>query len=385
MEIKVPNKELNLQFLQENRQFILFECLYGSHAYGTATETSDRDIRGVYIMPQDKLYGLDYVPQIGDEENNVVYYELKRFCELMQTSTTTVLEMLYIPKHCVLHIDPLFESVFVNCKEYFLTKDLVRSMIRMCESQISKATGTNKKMNYEKDEVKRKSILDFCFVPHNQGSMNILQWLKKRKMKQENCGLVKVPNMRDGYSLFYSLEHNYKGITRKESANDVCLSSIPKGEVPLSFMQFNKDAYSVHCRFYREYQEWLTKRNTARYVEVENHQQHIDGKNMLHCVRIIQTMLEFVNTGVFSVHRNNREELLNIRKGLVPLESIVNTAKLTLEEVKSKLDSMSIPESAFKDAIEESLVYVRKNRYGKPNKIKAICDKVLLKLKIYGI
>ncbi len=377
MEIKLPNTTLNLQFLEDNRKYILFESLYGSHAYGTATETSDRDIRGVYIMPQDKLYGMEYVPQISDEENNVIYYELARFCELMTESSTAVLEMLHMPEDCVLFCDPMFKKLFIDCREYFLTKDLIRSMIRMCESQISKAKGTNKKMNYEKEAITRKSIMDFCYVPYNQGSMPLEQWLKKRKIKQENCGLVKIPNMRDGYSLFHSLEHNYKGITRKESANDVCLSSIPKGEEVLAFMQFNKDAYSVHCRFYREYQEWLANRNTARYVEVENHQQQIDGKNMLHCVRVIQTLLEFVETGVFSVRRNNREELLNIRKGLVSLETIMSTALVAIEEVKSKIDDMPLLESSAKDSIEETLVYMRLHFYDEPGLIKRIINKFL--------
>jgi hypothetical protein len=40
---------------------------------------------------------------------------------------------------------------------------------------------------------------------------------------------------------------------------------------------YNKDGYSQHCKDYKEYQEWIEKRND-RYVEVQGHGQRIDGK-----------------------------------------------------------------------------------------------------------
>jgi hypothetical protein len=37
-----------------------------------------------------------------------------------------------------------------------------------------------------------------------------------------------------------------------------------------------------------EYQEWLQKRNLQRWVDVKSHDQKIDGKNMMHCYRLVQ-------------------------------------------------------------------------------------------------
>ena len=39
---------------------IIFECISGSKAYGLDTPASDTDIRGVYILPQDQFYSLNY-------------------------------------------------------------------------------------------------------------------------------------------------------------------------------------------------------------------------------------------------------------------------------------------------------------------------------------
>jgi len=34
-----------------DKNLIIFETIAGSHAYGTATPESDRDIRGVFVQP----------------------------------------------------------------------------------------------------------------------------------------------------------------------------------------------------------------------------------------------------------------------------------------------------------------------------------------------
>ena len=56
---------------------IIFECISGSKAYGLDTPASDTDIRGVYILPQDQFYSLNYIEQISNETNDIVYYELR--------------------------------------------------------------------------------------------------------------------------------------------------------------------------------------------------------------------------------------------------------------------------------------------------------------------
>lgn len=355
--------ELTLEWLKKNKQHILFESIYGSHAYGTAIETSDKDIRGVFIMPQDELLGLDYVPQIGDDKNDTVYYEIGRFCELLLSSNTTVLEMLFMPEDCILHRNLMFQTHFISNRDLFLTKDLVHSLSRMARAQIKKATGLKKKMHIDESKMVRKVPLDFCYVPYKQGSLSVVEWLESKGLKQENCGLVKVPNMRDGYTLFHSLEHNYKGIMKKDNANDVSLSSIPKGEEPLAFMQFNKDAYTVHCTEWRDFQEWKANSNKQRYVDVNNHGQQIDGKNMLHCTRVIQTLEELVETNKFVVRRSNRDELLSIRRGEVDLKTIVDNATTILDKVDNLLDNSTLPLSSNKKTIVDLLVSLRKKQY----------------------
>ena len=104
---------------------IIFECISGSRAYGLDTPASDTDIRGVYILPQDDFYGMNYIDQINNETNDIVYYELRKFIDLLYKNNPNILELLNMPPHCILYQDPLFEllktSDFLskNCENSF--------------------------------------------------------------------------------------------------------------------------------------------------------------------------------------------------------------------------------------------------------------------------
>ena len=82
---------LSIADLQQHN-LILLEAVSGSRAYGLATPESDTDIRGVFYLPRHVWYGLDYVPQVSNETNDVVYYELGRFVELLLSSNPNMLE-----------------------------------------------------------------------------------------------------------------------------------------------------------------------------------------------------------------------------------------------------------------------------------------------------
>ena len=66
---------------------ILFECISGSRAYGTDLPTSDTDIKGVFILPKNRFFGLNYIEQINDDGNNVMFYELKRLWNCCRKTT----------------------------------------------------------------------------------------------------------------------------------------------------------------------------------------------------------------------------------------------------------------------------------------------------------
>ena len=90
-------KNLDINFLKQNN-LLLFEAISGSKAFGLATENSDTDIRGVYYLPKEIFYGIDYIPQIANETNDIVYYEIGRFVELLLKNNPNILEVLATPE-----------------------------------------------------------------------------------------------------------------------------------------------------------------------------------------------------------------------------------------------------------------------------------------------
>ena len=90
------------------QNLILFEAISGSRAYGTNLPHSDTDLKGVFVLPEAQFFGLDYIPQIANETNDEVFYELRRFVELLLKNNPTVLELLGTPADCVIYKHPLF-------------------------------------------------------------------------------------------------------------------------------------------------------------------------------------------------------------------------------------------------------------------------------------
>lgn len=355
-------ERLSIQDIK-SRKLLLFECISGSKAYGTDLPDSDTDLKGVFILPESDFYGLDYTEQVASEKNDEVYYELRRFAELLYQSNPSILEMLASPPDCILYCDPLFE---VFLRENFLSRRCKETFAGFAFAQVKKARGLNKKIN-QPMEPARKTPLDFCFVPVKQGSMPLLQWLQNQGLLQERCGLVPVPNMRDLYALFYDETGamGFSGVVKKDHANEVALSSVPKGMEPLTLLSFNKDGYSMHCRQYREYQDWLVQRNEARYQNTLEHGKNYDAKNMMHTIRLLETAAEILGEGRLQVRRQNREDLLQIRKGAYSYEALMTRAELKLAEIEALAESSPLPDQPDKSQIERLLVEVRKGWYGK--------------------
>jgi predicted nucleotidyltransferase len=392
-------QKVTYEFLVEN-DLILYECIVGSQAYGTNIETSDVDYKFVYILPMDYILGTEYKQQI-DLTKDITGWEIKRFLELIESNNPTVLELLNSPEHCIVKKHPLFDIV-INHKQDFITKTCKNSFGGYARQQIKKAKGLNKKQNWEKNKVTRKDLLDFCYVLEAEKSIPWKEW-NIEKYDEKFIGVSNVPNARDVYTLFYDtraymmhslnisektretykeiiklsgqpMGFGYKGLVNTGHndsdgninygiSNQLRLSSIPKGEKCIATISFNKDGYSAHCKDFKEYEEWIENRNEARYVETQEHGQKIDGKNMMHCIRLINMAVEIGRGEGIIVNRPDREYLLSIRRGEVDLDTLIVTADKAIEDMDLIFDNSELPESVKPGLINEILINIRKQFY----------------------
>ncbi len=354
---------------------IIFKALVGSHAYGTNVEGSDFDVKGVFIQsPEDVLIHGYQQQQIVNKDET--YYEIRRFIELCCTGNPTMLELLYIPEDCIIYKHPIWDEL-IKHRDKFLSKSCRHSFCGYAYEQIKKAGGLQKKMNWEKSRVERKTPLDFCYVYEEGKSLPIERWLSRENKHQAFCGLVAIEHFKDCYALYYDYNSHYgreanrpyeplgfRGIV-EEYSTEVRLSSVPKGITPEGIICYNKDAYTTHCKDYKEYQTWLDNRNVQRYVDTETHGQKIDGKNLLHCYRLLETGIEIAKLKTINVRRPNAEFLIGIRKGKYDLTKLLNEAEGKMQELNKAFDECDLPDKADRGFLMSLLVKIRRKYYGK--------------------
>lgn len=349
---------MTVEYLRQHNLIIL-ECISGSKAYGLDTANSDTDIKGVFLLPKEMFYGLNYIPQVSNESNDVVFYELGRFMELLSVNNPNILELLNTPDSAVLFRHPFLDIIK---PELILSKLCKDTFGRFALSQIKKAKGLNKKIVNPVGE-ERKSVMDFCYVTHEQGSLPVAKFLELNQWLQEDCGLVNIPHMKNIYGLYHGTNLGYKGIMRNVEANDVSLSSIPKDEKQVGLLYCNLEGYSTYCKEYREYWDWVGKRNEDRYENTMSHGKNYDAKNMMHVFRLLEMAIEIGSQGKVNVKRHNREFLLEIKSGKYEYEDLLKMAENRKQEMELVFENSNLPEKPDSDLINRLTFELRKKFY----------------------
>ena len=385
----------------------LLLVIRGSHAYGTSLPTSDTDFAGVYIQSISDILGFGYKEQINDDKNDTVFYELKRFLELVKSNNPNILELLNTPTDCIIHKHPVFDSILLH-KDLFITKTCAKSFAGYAVQQIKKAKGQDKKQNWSKEKITRKDVLDFCYVVEGEKTIPWKIWTKKErgisafKYEDKFCGVVNVPNARDVFAVYYDANSHfcfsntiseesrkiniekskvsgkiglgYRGIVKvsesdisehhlPNESNQLRLSSIPKGEYPICNIVYNQDAYRSHCDEFKSYQTWLENKNEQRWIDVKSHGQKIDGKNMMHCRRLLEMAREIAEGKGINVRRKNSDYLISIRKGEVDLQTLIDNAENDIKEIDNLFKESNLPDSVNTDLVNKLLIDIRNQIY----------------------
>lgn len=410
-----------------NDGLLIYEYIRGSHAYGLQKPdgSSDVDTAGVYIEPIEQVLGmgLDFQEQISDEKGDNVWYGLKKFFNLLLTSNPTVLESLFIPKDKILYEHPIMTEIKKH-REKFVTKECFKAFIGYAKTQILKARGLNKKIVNPVNE--RLEPLDFAYTFYNQGSTKVKNWLEYRGLDQKYCGLVRIPNMREVYGVYYDWGNHFEGngmtifdleeeyfqakksflqndpydskiynlcnflmeYTNKESpigalssldmkpigykgmvgddgmSNELRLSSVSKGVKPICYISYNKDGYTKHCKDYKEYKDWEKYRNPERYRENITNNKGYDAKNMAHSVRLLHMGIEIAKTGVINIDRTNidRDFIMNVRLGKMSYDELINYLDSKKEEMDKAIEESTIPDKIDTDFVNNILLNIRKKQ-----------------------
>jgi hypothetical protein len=174
--------------------------------------------------------------------------------------------------------------------------------------------------------------------------------------------------MRDAYSVFHTsqlTEGHFKGVSSGEDANDVLLSSVPKGLEPMAIMSFNKDGYSKYCKDYKAYWEWVEKRNDVRYENTIEHGKNYDAKNMMHTFRLLHMAEEIARDGKINVRRADRDFLLQIRSGYFEYDQLVAMANDKVHDIEILFEQSDLPEAPDIQKANKLLIDLREEFYAR--------------------
>ena len=93
------------------------------------------------------------------------------------------------------------------------------------------------------------------------------------------------------------------------------------------------------------------------------HGKNYDSKNMMHTFRLLDMAKEILTEGKIKVRRENREELLKIRKGEWEYDDLIDLANAKMKAVEEAYENSSLPEEPNLTTVEQLLIEIREELY----------------------
>jgi len=126
---------------------IIFLTKFGSHLYGTDSESSDIDIKGVFLPTTEQCFlneipkSLSYSSGKDDSKNSsddidIELYSLHYYLKLLQKGDTGAIDMLHAPMAVIIQTSELWEQLHDDRREFYTTN--LSAFVGYCRTQASK-------------------------------------------------------------------------------------------------------------------------------------------------------------------------------------------------------------------------------------------------------
>lgn len=290
---------------------LIYETVHGSQAYGLATPASDVDLKGVLVGPAAWYHGYLGGPEQVELTGDHVRYELRKYFRLAAAANPTVLELLWTPQECHVHITPAGERLLA-AREQFLSLRVKDSFSGYAMSQLGRIK-THRKwvMNPPQKEPQR---VDFGLP-------------ERAQISRDQLGAVEAM-LADRRLEPVDLSTNFLDILERERR------------------------YRTARKEWDSFLSWQRTRNPRR-SELEAKFGY-DTKHALHLIRLLRMGLEIVATGRVLVRRDDRDELLGIKAGALSYDELMARAEALGQQVHAAAATSPLP-AAPNDAALDTL------------------------------
>ena len=349
------------QLRLQHRQRLLFECVAGSRAYGTAGESSDVDLRGIHVQPASDFLRISAPPdQIADARHDQVYYSLRRALELLGAANPNLLELLWMPQDCI-RLDSPEMALLRQRRSLFVTRQCVDTHVGYAIGQIRKARGQYKWINQPKpQEPPRRE--DYCYVldrvalTGGDGPPCRPRRLRDSGVELNRCHAARLEHAPGVYRL-YDYGDAARGVFRGDT---LAVESIPLADESTRFiglLLFAEQAYRRDSEDHRNYWQWRAERNEARWQQQECGELDYDAKNLMHTLRLLLSAVSIIEHGEPRVRFDGAdlEFLLSVRRGEHEYDALVAEAEGLQRRCLAGRASADLPE-AIDTAIVDDLL-----------------------------
>ncbi len=335
---------------------IIFRCIGGSRLYGTHSETSDIDGRGIYMLPASSYLSLEAHPnQVSDQKGDCVFYSLRRFLELAINANPNVLELLFVPEDCLISTTA-YMAKLVEQRQLFINKKVFESHVGYAKAQIKKARGRNKWINNpQPEETPQKS--SFCwFIGLEKGGKKF----RPRSIDQTDvdlgrCHAVRVAHAKGLYRL-YDLGDQARGVFRNESLVSETVDLADEHRC-IGLLVYQDEAYDRAKKDHRHYWHWRKERNESRWLDQEQGAIDYDAKNMMHTFRLLISGRNLLQEGkpLVRFEGEQLQFLKQIRSGHWSYEDLIDRAEGEMSDLESLHEKSQLPESSDLELVDKLL------------------------------
>lgn len=336
--------------------------IYGSHAYGTNSPTSDYDLRGWAIPPSAYFLSFDkkfeqndqkytfaqypfkvqlaeYIKKLGLripgdlEEIDHTIYDIRKFFALAAECNPNIIELLYVDEADILSMDTDGKLVRDN-RDKFLSARAKHTFTGYAVSQLKRINTHRRWLLHPPTEKPTRSEYGLpetgLISAEQRGAAeslvdsHIRNWLlqdtdlDKQLLSELHEKLTDlISNILSSKELIIKLSNENELL---QAVRLAAMRKIGMTENYISVLQTEKK-YRDRLKDWNQHQTWKQERNEAR-AELEAKYGY-DVKHGMQLVRLLLAGRELLLTGRLTVRRPDAQMLLGIRNGEWPYDKII--------------------------------------------------------------
>jgi predicted nucleotidyltransferase len=310
---------------------LVVEMKFGSHLYGTATELSDLDIKGVYLPAAEDIILQRVRPTIslsrpkaprernapGDVDRE--YLSLQRYLSLLADGQTMAIDMLFAPDLVMLRPPSPWWREIQRQAPHFISRQ-ASAFVRYCRQQADKYGIKGSR------------------VATARAALELL-----RAAEAAHDGSAKLGEIGPEVERFAA--------TTEHSGT---MDARGPGGIVIRHLEVcgRKMPYTASIKNAREIAERLVNEYGQRALQAERHE-GVDWKALSHAVRVGREAIELFATGRITFPLPYAAHLIRIKQGEITYDAVADEIEQLVAEVDRAAAAAKLPDAPDRQAMDD--------------------------------